>query len=77
MEQYLSAFCTYKQDNWVELLPLTELVHNNSIPHSTLMTPVWVNYNNHPTIQFKHPKDPNFCSQVQANLWMAGMEKID
>ena len=43
MEQYLRAFCNYEQDNWVELLPLAEFAYNNSIHHSTLMTPFWPN----------------------------------
>jgi hypothetical protein len=40
------------------------------------MTPFWANYNYHPTMQFKPPKDPNFRSQVQPDSWMAGVEEI-
>jgi len=29
MEQYLLAFSNYKQDNWVELLPLAQFAYNN------------------------------------------------
>jgi len=75
MEQYLRAFCNYEQDNWVELLPLAEFAFNNCINHFMLMTPVRANYNYHPTMQFKPPKDPSFRSQVQADLWMAGLEE--
>jgi transposase InsO family protein len=39
MEQYLRAFSNYEQDNWVELLPLAEFAYNNSVHHSTQMTP--------------------------------------
>jgi len=75
MEQYLRAFCNHEQDNWVQLLPLAEFAHNNSIHPSTLMTPFWANYNFHPTMQFKPPKDPSFKSHVQADSWMAGVEE--
>ena len=77
MEQYLQAFCNYKQDNWVELLPLAEFAFNNSIHHSALMTPFWANYNYHPTMQFKPPKDPSYRSQVQADSSMTGMKEAD
>jgi len=30
-EQYLRAFCNYKQDDWQELLPLAEFAYNNSV----------------------------------------------
>lgn len=75
MEHYLQAFCNNEQDNWVKLLPLAEFAYHNSIPHSTLMTPLWANYNYHPTMQFKPHRDPSFRSQVQADLWMAGVEE--
>jgi hypothetical protein len=75
MEQYLRARCNYEQDNWVELLPLAEFAYNNSIHHSTLMTPFWANYKYRPTMQFKSPNDPRFRSQVQADTWMAGVEE--
>ena len=76
MELYLRASCNYEQDNWVKLLPLAEFAYNNYTHHSTLMTPFWANYNYHPTMQFKPPKDPRFISQVQADSWMAGVEEI-
>jgi len=44
MEQYLRAFCNYEQDNWVELLLLAEFAYNNSVHHSTRMTPFWAKY---------------------------------
>jgi len=39
------------------------------------MTPFWANYNYHPTMQFKPPKDRSFRSQVQPDSWMAGVEE--
>jgi hypothetical protein len=75
MEQYLTVFCNYKQGNWVELFLLAEFAVNNSIHLSTLMTTFWVNYNYHPTMQCKPPKDPRFRSQMQADSWMTGVEE--
>jgi truncated hemoglobin YjbI len=74
MEQYLRAFCNYEQDNWVELLPLAEFAYNNSVHHSTRMTPFWANYNYHPTLQFKAPKAPsNMRSEIQAAAMTAAL----
>jgi hypothetical protein len=75
MEQNLPAFFNYEQDNWVELLPLVEFAYYNSFHHSTLMTPFWANYNYHPTMQFKPPKDPISRSQVQVDWWLEGIEE--
>jgi hypothetical protein len=38
------------------------------------MTPFWMNYKYHPTMQLKPPKDPCFSSQVQVDSWMADVE---
>jgi len=40
-----------------------------------LMTPFWVNYNHHSTMQLKLPKNFSFRSQVQADGWMAGLKE--
>jgi len=39
MEQYLRALGNYKQESWIELLPLAEFAYNNCVHASTLMTP--------------------------------------
>ena len=31
LEQYLHVYCNYQQDNWSELLPLTEFAYNNAL----------------------------------------------
>jgi len=76
MEEYLRAFCNYEQDNWVELLPLAEFAYNNSVHHSTRMTPFWANYHYHPPMQFKPPKAPsNTRSEILADATVSGMEE--
>jgi hypothetical protein len=76
MEQYLRAFCNYEQDNWVELLPLAEFAYNNAIQASTRMTPFWANYDYHPVMQLKAPKQPSSLnSEIQADTFAAGLKE--
>jgi len=76
MEQYLRAICNYEQDNWVELLPLAEFAYNNSVHHSTRMTPFWANYHYHLPMQFKPPKAPsNMRSEILVYPTVSGMEE--
>jgi len=76
MEQYLRAFCNYEQDNWVELLPLDQFAYNNSIHHSTCMTPFWANYHYHPSMQFKPAKvTSNLRTEIRADAMSAGQEE--
>ncbi len=35
LEQYLRIFISYQQDNWSDLLPLTEFTYNNTLNTST------------------------------------------
>jgi hypothetical protein len=57
MEQYLRAFATYEQDNWVDLLPLAEFAYNNSVHATTRLTPFFANYGYNPEMHFKLPKE--------------------
>lgn len=41
LEQYLRIFTSYEQDDWSELLPLAELVYNNSYNESIGMSPLY------------------------------------
>jgi len=43
IEQYSRASSNYEQENSAELLPLAEFAYNNSVHHSTRMTPSWEN----------------------------------
>jgi hypothetical protein len=67
MEQYLRAFATYEQDNWVDLLPLAEFAYNNSVHATTRLTPFFANYGYHPEMHFKPPKDARFRSERAAD----------
>lgn len=41
LEQYLRCFTSYEQDDWSQLLPLAELVYNNSFNESIGMSPLY------------------------------------
>ena len=44
LEQYLWIFCSYHQDDWVDLLPFAEFSYNNSVNMSMKMTPFYAEY---------------------------------
>jgi hypothetical protein len=39
LEQYLRAFCDYRQGNWVKWLPLAQFAHNSQVTTSTGRSP--------------------------------------
>jgi hypothetical protein len=67
MEQYLRAFATYEQGNWVDLLPSAEFTYNNSVHATTRLTPFFANNGYHPEMHFKPPKDARFRSERAAD----------
>src|SRR3984893_2586625 len=50
LEQYLRAYCNYQQDNWSELLPLTEFAYNNTPSATTRITSFFANKGFHPNL---------------------------
>ena len=55
LEQYLHIFCNYQQDNWSDLLPLTEFAYNNSPNTTTGVSPFFMNKGYHLNISI-HPE---------------------
>jgi len=55
LEQYLHVYCNYQQDNWYELLSLTEFAYNNAPSATTGVSPFFANKEYHPNITV-HPK---------------------
>ena len=53
VEQYLRIYCDYHQENWSQLLPLTEFVYNNARHASTNTSPFYANYGYHPRATLK------------------------
>jgi len=55
LEQYLRVYCNYQQDNWSELLPLTEFAYNNAPSITTGVSPFFANKGYHLNITV-HPE---------------------
>ena len=51
LEQYLWVYINYKQDDWVNLLPLAEFAYNNTLHSETMVTPFFVNKGFHPKLE--------------------------
>ncbi|KAF8248410.1 hypothetical protein K440DRAFT_548266 [Wilcoxina mikolae CBS 423.85] len=52
MKQYLQAFITYQQVDWVHWLPLAEFAANNSVSETTKYSLFFGNYDYNPQIIF-------------------------
>ena len=55
LEQYLYVYCNYQQDNWSELLSLTEFAYNNALSATTSVSPFFTNKGYHLNITV-HPE---------------------
>jgi hypothetical protein len=44
LEQYLRCYINYKQDNWVEKLPIAQFAYNTAYNESTKLTPAYANF---------------------------------
>jgi len=63
LEQYFHVYCNYQQDNWFELLPLTEFAYNNAPSATASVFPFFANKGYHPNI-IVHPKRDITSSQA-------------
>ena len=48
MEQYLRHYINFKQNNWIDLLPLAQFAYNNHQHSTTRISPFYANYGKHP-----------------------------
>ena len=55
LEQYLRHYCCYQQDNWAQLLPLTEFTYNSTLSETTGVSPFYANKGYHLNIDI-HPE---------------------
>jgi hypothetical protein len=63
METYLRCYVNYRQDNWVELLPLAQFAYNTSEQGTTAMTPAFANFGFHPK-SYDTPLSQNTNSDI-------------
>jgi hypothetical protein len=57
MEVYLRCYVNYKQNNWVELLPLAQFAYNSSESEGNGVTPFFANYRYTPEAYYLPMKD--------------------
>ena len=55
LEQYLRAYVSYQQNDWLTLLPLAEFSYNNTVSATLKMTPFFANYGFHPRTLTREP----------------------
>ena len=74
LEQYVRHYCSWKQDNWVNLLALAELAYNSAVSEATAMSPFYANYGLEPRLTWepigKQWYD-NPASQLRERMWEA------
>jgi hypothetical protein len=58
-EQYLKAYMNFRQNNWVDWLPLAKLALNNAVSEITSFFPFFTNYEFNFKLEFE-PRSP--CS---------------
>ena len=63
LEQYLRLFCSERQNDWADLLPMAEFQYNNHIHSSTQQTPFMLNCRQHPRMGFE-PQQPSWLESA-------------
>jgi len=79
LEEYCGHYCSWKQDNWEELLPLAEFVINSASSESTSMSLFEANYGYIPRlswepigkIQYHNP-----ASELLEGIWKGTWNKL-
>ena len=59
MEIYFKYYVNFKQNNWVSLMPITQLAYNNKKSNTTKLIPLFANYGNHPEFLNAPKPKPN------------------
>ena len=57
MEQFLRAYVSYLQDDWIDWLPMAEFTFNNTESATTKVSPFLANSGQHPRMGFEPPTD--------------------
>ena len=56
MKNYLRAYVSYLQDDWIDHLPIAEFAANNHVNESTRMTPFFADNGFHPRTGVEPPQ---------------------
>ena len=73
LEQYLQIYSNYQQDNWSELLPLTEFSYNNAPSATTGVSPFFANKGYHPNITVHPERD---LSSARAREYSVDLDSL-
>jgi len=75
VEQYLRAFMSFHQDDWVDWLPLAEFAANNVVSETTNVSPFFANYGFHPRlgVEPSSPCPPNLSTAQKAQFYRANV----
>jgi hypothetical protein len=76
LEQYLRAYVSYLQDDWVEWLPLAEFASNSARSETTQATPFLANYGFHPRMGFEPIQPANKPAAQDAEDFSNHMQRI-
>jgi len=79
LEEYLRHYCSWKQDDWEELLPLAEFAINSCLSEATSMSPFEANYGYRPRqtwearskIEYHNP-----ASELLEGIWKGTWDKL-
>lgn len=77
LEQYLRAYTSYQQDDWVNHLALAEFTHNNAPSATTRVTPFFANYGYHPRFQILQRPDSAPPLPLELQDFQERMEKLN
>jgi transposase InsO family protein len=76
LEQYLRAYVSYLQDDWVDWLPLAEFTANSHYSESTKTSPFFANYGFHPSIGFEPTLPSTYPAAQDAEKFARRMQEI-
>ena len=79
IEQYLRHYCSWKQDDWDELLPMAEFAYNSAQSETTGMSPFEANYGMLPKQSWQPLNSTpyvNPASTIFENVWKCTWEKL-
>jgi hypothetical protein len=70
LEAYLREYCSYEQDDWMELLPLAKYAYNNSFSTATGLSPFYANYGYHPRTNWPTAEAPRNPGSELYTHWL-------
>jgi hypothetical protein len=82
LEQFIRAYTTYLQDDWVDWCPMAEFTCNNTTSETTHVSPFLANSGQHPRMGFEPPSDlprPTYQAMQarEANNFIEHMSDIE